>query len=185
MKQALKKDLVRAPKAAKAGKRVQRKTRSEPRELDLLFPDITLSVRDPDRGRSVSLTVHEFRFREGLEAQALARPLIERFSELAQSGKPISVSAVEAEMGSCAEIWLGLIAKACGREREWLARLSDEDARGVSSAMWQANAVFFVRRIIANLTESAAVANLFRSIASSPNSSEPGLEADTKRSRSV
>ncbi len=35
-------------------------------ELAVLFPDRDVAVRDPDTGAEVSLTVREFRFREGL-----------------------------------------------------------------------------------------------------------------------
>ena len=34
-------------------------------ELSVLFPDRDVTVRDPDTGAEVSLTVREFRFREG------------------------------------------------------------------------------------------------------------------------
>ena len=36
-------------------------------ELSVLFPDCDVTVRDPDTREPVTLTVREFRFREGLE----------------------------------------------------------------------------------------------------------------------
>ena len=45
-------------------------------ELSVLFPDCDVTVRDPDTREPVTLTVREFRFREGLETTALARPLL-------------------------------------------------------------------------------------------------------------
>ena len=51
-------------------------------ELSVLFPDRDVTVRDPDTGAEVSLTVREFRFREGLEATALARPLLAALAAL-------------------------------------------------------------------------------------------------------
>ena len=55
-------------------------------ELDILFPDREVTVRDPDSGRPATLTLREFRFREGLEATAIARPLIAALAALVPGG---------------------------------------------------------------------------------------------------
>lgn len=88
-------------------------------ELDVLFPNREVTVRDPDSGEPVTLTLREFRFREGLEATALARPLIVALAALV----PASAGAPESEEGegpdalaTHAALWLELAARACGRD---------------------------------------------------------------------
>ena len=39
-------------------------------EMDVLFPDLDVVVRDPDTGENVTLTVRELRFLEGLRLTA-------------------------------------------------------------------------------------------------------------------
>ncbi len=158
-------------------------------ELGVLFPDVELTMRDPETGESVALTVREFRFREGLEAQAAARPLIEAFTALVERAgaegvedSEIGVAAIDWAIGEHPEIWLELVALATGRTTEWLARLSDRDAQALSGAMWQSNGPFFVRRIVAGVTGKQAMAGLFRSLASSTASSAPVTDAATTTS---
>ena len=159
-------------------------------ELEVLFPDVPVVVRDPDTGEAVPLTVREFRFREGLEAQARARPVVEALAALVPAaGAPDdalpSPAAVDAALAAHADAWLALVARACGRSAGWLARLGDADARALSDAMWSANGGFFVRRVVAGLAARRATARLFRSLASSTPSSAPDTGAATLTSRSV
>ena len=120
-------------------------------ELSVLFPDRDATVRDPDTGAEVSLTVREFRFREGLEATALARPLIaalaalvpERRDGASAEGKGPDALEIESALAAHAALWLELTARACGRDADWLARLGDADGRALSEAMWAANGGFF------------------------------------------
>ena len=115
-------------------------------ELAVLFPDREVTVRDPNTGEDVSLTVREFRFREGLEATALARPLIAALAELvpdpADPEGPDAL-AIEGALAAHAALWLELVARASDRDAAWLARLSDADGRALSEAMWAANGGFF------------------------------------------
>ena len=119
---------------------------TEGHELEVLFPDRKVTVRDPDSGVAVTLTAREFRFREGLEATALARPLIAALAGLvsdhAEDEGPDAL-AVEGALAANAALWLELAARACGRDAAWLARLSDADGRALSEAMWAANGGFF------------------------------------------
>ncbi len=48
--------------------------------------------------------------------------------------------------------------------------------------MWDANALFFVRRLVAGAIDNAATAHLFRSLASWMRSSAPDMEPDTSSS---
>ncbi len=158
-------------------------------ELAVLFPDVDIEVRDADTVGAVTVTVREFRFREGLEAQAVARPLIESFTALVERAgaegvedSAIGVAAIEAAIGEYPAVWLDLAARATGRETPWLASLSDADGRALTLAMWQANALFFIRRVISGVVENAETANLFRSLASSIRSSAPATETATTSS---
>ncbi len=156
-------------------------------ELAVLFPDIDVVVRDPDSGAPVTLTLREFRFREGLEAQAVARPLIQALTRLADEAgadgaAAIDVATIEAAIGGHPDAWLDLIGIAAGRDTGWLSRLADADARAVSHAMWNANTLFFVRRLVAGAMDNAATAHLFRSLASWMRSSAPDTAPDTSSS---
>ncbi len=155
-------------------------------ELAVLFPDVDLSVRDPDTGEAVGLTVREFRFREGLEAQAAARPLLAALAALIpvdpEAAMPDAL-AIEGALGAHADLWLELIARATGREAAWLGRLGDGDARALGDAMWAANGAFFIRRVVAAAAARERTERLFRSLASSIRSSAPATAAATPPSR--
>lgn len=150
-------------------------------ELEVLFPDAEVEVRDPDGGGAVALTVREFRFREGLEAQVAARPLVEALAAATEGAGEDGpdAGAIEAAMAAHAGLWLDLIARACGREAAWLARLGDSSALALSNAMWSANGSFFVRRVAA---VAAARRRPSRSRGSSTRSSAPATDAATTRS---
>ena len=155
-------------------------------DLAVLFPDRDVTVRDPDTGAAVTLTVREFRFREGLEATALARPLMAALAALvpdpADPEAPDAL-AVEEALAAHAELWLALAARASGRDAAWIARLSDADGRALSEAMWAANGGFFLRRVVAQVT--AQEARPSRSTGCSTPSSAPATAAATTTSASA
>lgn len=163
-------------------------------ELSVLFPDRDVTVRDPDNGEPVTLTVREFRFLEGLEATPLARPLLTALAALVPAGKDGTheeegpeVLAIEDTLASHASLWLELAARACGREAAWLARLSDADGRALSEAMWAANGEFFLRRVMAQVAARAKAekASPSPSPACSTPSSVPATGAGTSTSASA
>ena len=164
-------------------------------ELSVLFPDRDVTVRDPDTGAEVSLTVREFRFREGLEATALARPLLAALAALVPADKdgtdgevegPDALT-IEGALAAHAALWLELAARACGRDADWLARLSDADGRALSEAMWTANRGFFLRRVVAQVATrtKAPEESPWRSPACSTPSSAPATGAATSISASA
>ena len=164
-------------------------------ELSVLFPDRDVAVRDPDSGAEVSLNVREFRFREGLEATALARPLIaalaalvpERGDGARAEGEGPDALQIESVLAAHAALWLELTARACGRDADWLARLSDADGRALSEAMWAANGGFFLRRVVARLASRARGRGVSpsRSPACSTPSSAPATGAAISTSASA
>ena len=162
-------------------------------ELSVLFPDRDVTVRDPDTGAEVSLTVREFRFREGLEATALARPLIAALAALVpESGDGESTHeegpdalTIESVLSTHAALWLQLTGRACSRDADWLARLGDADGRALSEAMWAANGAFFLRRVVAQVASRGRAEGLSRSPACSMPSSAPATARATSTSASA
>ena len=164
-------------------------------ELSVLFPDRDVTVRDPDTRAEVSLTVREFRFCEGLEATALARPLLAALAALVPADKDGTDSGeegpdaleIEGALAVHAALWLELAARACGRDADWLARLSDADGRALSEAMWAANGGFFLRRVVAQVATrmKAPGENSLPSTGCSTSSSVPATGAATSTSASA
>lgn len=157
------------------------------KDLEVLFPDVDVDVRDPDGGGAVTVTVSEFRMLDGLRAQAEARSLIAALgaavdaASAADAAEEVtSAAALDAVIGEHADEWLALLARATGHGTEWLGRLGDRDGRAVAEAMWQANGPFFVRRIVAELLEPESV---LRSLASSRTSSPPATDATSGTSQ--
>ena len=118
-------------------------------ELNILFPDLDLEIRDPDTGERVTVTVRELRFLEGLRLAATVRPLIEAIADSVGAGEGgIDDAAIVQALTEHAEAWLACCAQASSRDAAWLARLSDGDGDALSGVMWQANRGFFLRRLI-------------------------------------
>ena len=159
-------------------------------ELAVLFPDRQATVTDPDTGAAVTLTVREFRFREGLEATALARPLIAALAGLvpdrAEDEGPDAL-ALEGALATNAGLWLELAARACNRDAAWLARLSDADGRALSEAMWTANGGFFLRRVATQVAARATAQEVSpcHSTACSTPSSAPATDVAISTSASA
>ena len=159
--------------------------REDPREeLETLFPDRDVKVRDPDTGGEATVAVREFRYLEGLEAAVEAAPLLAALAEgYGPDGRDDgpSAAAIEAAMARHAGVWLRLLARATGREADWLARLSAADGDVVGNTMWSVNLRFFIARVVALL--AARRAKRSPSPGSSTPSSAPDTGAATKTSR--
>ena len=146
-------------------------------ELRLLFPDADVALTDPETGAPVRLTVREFRFREGLEAQALARPLIDALADGIE-GELLGADAIADALAEHADLWMELCARASGTTTAWLAGLSDEDGDALSDAMWGANGGFFTRRVV------ATVAARIRKRTAAPTPPDEQAEAGSRSPRS-
>ncbi len=152
-------------------------------ELGVLFPDQEVTVTDPETGHPVDVEVREFRFREGLEAQALARPLIESLADSFEDDGRIEGVTVADVLARHADLWLELVARAvgggAGKNTEWLASLSDADGDALSDAMWSANGSFFTRRVVATVAARVRKQKEAESGSPSPKSSIPSSGQDT------
>lgn len=113
-------------------------------DIEVIAPDIDVPVTDPDTREPVTLTVREYRFLEGLQAQVVAAPLLADLARHmdAEGARP-GVRAIQEAVGRHAGVWIDLVARATGCDAEWLARLDDADGTAVSAAMWTANRHFF------------------------------------------
>lgn len=157
-------------------------------EFEVLFPDEKIAVRDPDTGKPISVAVREFRFLDGLKAQAFARPLIETLAGLVESvdgGADLDPAAFEAAIGQHPEIWIALCALATGRDADWLAELRDSDSQALTVAMLEVNARFFIGRIVRQVLDDPGLASLFRCLASSTSSSGPAMGEATPKSPDI
>ena len=151
-------------------------------EITVLFSDLDIEVRDPDSGQPAALTVREFRFLEGLGAQATARELIAALAALAEGAGDDAEpgpAELDAIIGAHSDAWIALIAVATGRPASWLSRLSDRDGRTLTGAMWSTNAPFFWQRAYEQAVGKAEVAKLCRLLRSSTRLSGRGTEAET------
>lgn len=146
---------------------------SEPvNDLQVLFPDREIEIAGE------KLTVREFRYREGLQAAALARPFLAGLRELLTGAGEIEPEAVLALQAEHAAAWLELVALSCGKPVEWVANLPDKDAMALDGVFWEVNSPFFMRRLkwaAAFAAEARVVRS--RSRKSSRTSSGPDTEA--------
>lgn len=153
-------------------------------DLAVLFPDVDVTVRDPDTGEAVPLTVRELRFLEGLRLVATYQPLVSAIAASADGNdEGIDEGAIAAALTEHAEAWIACIAQATGQEAAWLARLSDADGQVLSLAMWSANKDFFGRRLVEAVRRRKR-ARPSPSPTSSMPSSGPGTAEDTATSPS-
>lgn len=139
-------------------------------DLSVLFPDVEISVADPFTGKPVKLTVKEFRFGDGLAAQARARGLIDDLAAAMSGGQSPDTGEVMEILARHADDWLFLVSMACGQSPDWTASLADADAQVLSEAMWEANGAFLSRRVVA---EAARLKKAAESPSPSPKSSTP------------
>ena len=162
-------------------------------EMDVLFPDVDVVVRDPDTGEPVTLTVRELRFLEGLRLTAEVRPFIEAITDsVGESGHSsasgegdIDDATIAHALTEHAEAWLACCAQASDRDAAWLARLSDRDGNAISGAMWRTNRPFFSRRLVEAVRRRREKAGRSLSPKSSMPSSGPATAADTVTSPSA
>jgi hypothetical protein len=153
----------------------------KPDDLAILYPDREVTIA------GVALTVREFRYREGLEVAVLARPFLAGLRELFMApDDQFTDEAFNALTEENPEVWLALVAKACGREVEWVANLPNAEGMKLQSTFWEVNAPFFMRRLMWGAAFVAgAKARRSRPRKSSPSSSGPDSEPITTTSESA
>ena len=154
---------------------------AEREDLAVMFPDVDVTVRDPETRAVVKLTVREPRFRDALLIAAEMRSLIAALAAISpdEPGEAPDATAIDEVLGRHADEWLDLMARATGRESGWLAGLADEDGHALSLAMWETHGPLFVRRV----AMVRAAARRSPGEGSSTSSSGPGTQEGTASSR--
>ncbi|MDO8706022.1 MAG: hypothetical protein Q7J84_13855 [Sulfuricaulis sp.] len=144
-------------------------------DMEILFPDQTVTIG------SETVTVREFRYREGIEATVLARGFLAGLRALlTTTGDEIAAEDLDTLIAEHREAWFKLIAMSCGREVEWLAGLPDREAMKLQMAFWGVNSNFFTRRLLWGAAFAAAVkVRRSPSPMSSPSSSPPASDETT------
>ncbi len=149
---------------------------SEENELEILMPDQTLTL-----GTGDTVTVHEYRFMEGLQVDALAGAMIKRLQDLflAAEDAPhtFRLQDLAAVFGEQPKIMAALIALACSRDQSWVESLSDQDGQLLMLTWWNVNRSFFVRRLVTELGARRALHQA--GAASSPDSSATATAGKT------
>ena len=145
-------------------------------DLDALFPDRDVTVRDPDSGQPVTLTVRELRYLESLEVLAGARPLLAAIAASVGDEGEVVKGVLDDALSEHAPAWLAIMARATRRDAAWLARLPARDGDALASALWAANQDFFCRAIVGEMVRR------HRSERSSTSSSGPDTAGDTATS---
>ena len=146
-------------------------------EAAIILPDRDLKITDPD-GEPVAITVREYRFKDGLKAQAIGCDLIDALSIMSEDAKAFTAPAIQGVLGGHADAWLELCAIATGKPLEWIERLSDTDGTAISLAVWDVNQTFFLGRLLGATMARQAMSSA--SPVSSTCSLVPGTDAPSK-----
>ncbi|MDC8804214.1 hypothetical protein PRZ61_12255 [Halomonas pacifica] len=142
-------------------------------DAEVLFPDVALTLSTGEQ-----VTVREFRYLEGLEVAALARPLFERIIALHAAGQG-GQQVLEVLLLEHRDLVSTLMAMACDRGAEWVAGLSDSDGMAIVGAFWRANSGFFMRRLALHLGMERTLEALLEILCPSPSSSTGSSQAAT------
>ena len=145
-------------------------------EAGIVLPDRDITLRDTQTGEPMAVTVREYRFREGLRAQALAGGLIADIAALSADPDRFSPSAVNAVLGKHAEAWIDLCALATDLGRDVIGALREPDALTLSLAVWEVNCGFFTSRILGETLGRDALKTMWASPVSSTASPTPDTE---------
>jgi hypothetical protein len=124
---------------------------NDPDELDILLPDVELTMAgDP-------VIVREYRFVQGMQAQALAKPLLDDLAAVfLPDDAPDGDDAAQAEgilnalgeiFGRHPHLMVKLLAMSTGKPADWIESLNDEDGQTLLLTWWGVNKDFFARRL--------------------------------------
>ena len=149
-------------------------------DYNILFPDIKVNVvyrseGDEEPVKDV-ITAREFTFSEMLEAQHLGRGIIAHIADQLHAGERAELrnTLIEEAIGLNAEAWHQMVRTSTGLSDTKLEMLTLNSAATVSRAVWQANSIFFIPKIIQETQSLRMIeASLSQSDESLTNSSDP------------
>ncbi|MGH8039901.1 MAG: DUF6631 family protein [Stenotrophomonas sp.] len=163
---ARKVDRTKKPGAPKSG---------VPDDLDVLHPERSTVIA----GREIM--VREYGFIEGARLAPKIKPLTDDLHVLiADADVPPGFDAISEVLASHIEVVLELIAIAANVEPEWVTGLNDQDGDFLALLWWQANASFFIRRVL----RKAAQEKVARSLAGA-GFTQPSSALDTGEARPI
>ena len=141
-----------------------------------------MAIMHPDREvfiAGVLVTVHEYRFWEGLKLRALAKPFLDDLYVLfSAAGSAPAFEDVADLFGAHETVVQEMVAQASGQKREWIQRLGDQDGDALLLTWWLVNSGFFIRRLLRRTAqERLAPGNLSAGPASSTRSSKRATSA--------
>lgn len=102
-----------------------------------------------------AVTLHEYRFLEGMQVDAIAGDIIKALQDLFLSDRQgkFRLQDLAAIFGRQPDVMVKLLAMACDRSEDWVRGLSDQDGMLIQMAWWSVNKDFFIRRLV---TEAGA-----------------------------
>lgn len=110
-------------------------------ESEILFPHKTITFNGTD------VTVHEFKYLEGLKAAGVAQPLLTGLLELIDTEPKLSMPGLDRVIGDNVEVWLKLLSMSSDKPVEWIENLNDADGTLLSMTFWELNGPFLLRRV--------------------------------------
>lgn len=113
-------------------------------DLAVLSPDAVLTIDGEE------ITVHEYRFFDGLAIRAQAAPFFDGLYQVLgqQGGPPPSFDDIEMMIANHVELVKALVAMSVKRPVEWVAQLGEADGDALLMTWWQVNQNFFIRRVM-------------------------------------
>ncbi len=109
-------------------------------DAEILHPDLDLEMA----GRSV--TVREFRFKDGMEIGPLIVALVKDLDGAVGDGSDLS--GLFDTLYAHPDVLRHLLLKSTGQDTEWLDSLSGQEGDQLLMAFWSVNGPFFVRRLL-------------------------------------
>lgn len=142
-----------------------------------------LEILQPDRVVTIAgqvITVHEYRFFEGLRIRALSAGFFNDLYALFKvGGAAPSFDDVTDLLVDHEDAVVAMVAQASDCDPEWIRGLDDQDGDALMVAWWLTNAGFFIRRVMRRAAEAhlAKRPNPSAGPASSTSSSPPDTSA--------
>lgn len=125
---------------------------SNDNELEIMLPDVTLTLA----GESV--TVAEYSFVQGMQVQAMAKPLLDGMAKifldnLDSADQPADqiLNRLGELFGQHPDLMVRLLSMSVGKSEPWIDRLSDGDGQTLLLTWWVVNKDFFARRLTTTL----------------------------------
>jgi hypothetical protein len=124
-------------------------------DLQVLSPDVTLTIGDEQ------VTVHEYRFFEGLALRAQAQPFFDDLYTMLGYGAqpPPSFDDLEMVAANHMAVVMSLVALSVKRPVAWVSALGDADGSALFMTWWQVNSGFFIQRVMRRAMQERLNAN--------------------------